>query len=94
MKNFIRLAMIIFLMMSLYNCGFQKETLFSGATMGTTYHIKVVTGYFRNAIFLQTKIDARLEEINKSMSIYIDMLLFISSSLASIFVWRNMAFRK
>ncbi len=72
MKNFIRLAMIIFLMMSLYNCGFQKETLFSGATMGTTYHIKVVTGYFRNAIFLQTKIDARLEEINKSMSIYIE----------------------
>ncbi|MCP3953854.1 MAG: FAD:protein FMN transferase, partial [Desulfobacterales bacterium] len=48
----------------------QKEVLLSGRTMGTFYHIKVVTGYFDNLAGLQAKIDARLEEINQSMSTY------------------------
>jgi len=38
--------------------------------MGTTYHIKVVSDYFKNISGLKEKIDKRLEEINKSMSIY------------------------
>lgn len=42
----------------------------SGRTMGTFYHIKVVTGYFTDLDGLQKKIDARLEEINQSMSTY------------------------
>ena len=51
-------------------CGMKKETLLSGRTMGTFYHIKVVTGYFKSLDSLQAKIDARLEEINQSMSTY------------------------
>lgn len=39
--------------------------------MGTTYHIKVVTRYFFSPPRLKTKIDKRLENINKSMSTYI-----------------------
>ncbi|MEJ2658343.1 MAG: FAD:protein FMN transferase [Desulfobacterales bacterium] len=38
--------------------------------MGTTYHIKMVTGMFSHAKNLQEKIDARLEEINQSMSTF------------------------
>jgi thiamine biosynthesis lipoprotein len=53
------------------SCGAEKEVAFSGRTMGTTYHIKVVTGYFTRKSGLQDKIDARLEAINQSMSTYI-----------------------
>jgi len=38
--------------------------------MGTTYHIKVVTGNLHKISGLKEKIDKRLEEINKSMSTY------------------------
>ncbi len=51
-------------------CGMQKEVLLSGRTMGTFYHIKVVTGYFKDLSGLQTRIDTRLEKINQSMSTY------------------------
>jgi FAD:protein FMN transferase len=51
-------------------CGMEKEVLLSGRTMGTFYHIKVVAGYFEDLSGLQAKIDARLEEINQSMSTY------------------------
>ncbi len=51
-------------------CGMQKEVLLSGRTMGTFYHIKVVTGYFEDLSGLQARVDARLEEINQSMSTY------------------------
>ena len=50
--------------------GFAKETLISGQTMGTTYHIKVVADDLQKISGLKEKIDKRLEEINKSMSIY------------------------
>jgi len=52
-------------------CGKQKEVLFSGQTMGTTYHITTVAGYFNNQKDLKVKIDKRLEDINKSMSTYL-----------------------
>jgi thiamine biosynthesis lipoprotein len=48
----------------------QKEVLLSGRTMGTFYHVKVVAGYFEDLSGLQSRIDARLEEINQSMSTY------------------------
>ncbi len=38
--------------------------------MGTTYHIKIITGYFNNLSGLQSKIDQRLATINQSMSTY------------------------
>ena len=64
-------ASLIGLMLSLTaGCGVQKEVSLSGRTMGTFYHIKVVAGYFEDLSGLQTRIDARLEEINQSMSTY------------------------
>lgn len=69
MKKCINTALLIFFVF-LAGCGFQKQVSFSGKTMGTTYHITVVTGFFKNARALKDKIDMRLEEINKSMSTY------------------------
>ena len=51
-------------------CGLKKEEAFSGKTMGTTYHIKVVAGIFTNTKDLKDQIDLRLDEINKSMSTF------------------------
>jgi thiamine biosynthesis lipoprotein len=64
--------LIIFLVWALFflGCG-QKESVFSGRTMGTTYRVKVVTGFFQRDAGLQEKIDARLDEINRSMSTYL-----------------------
>ncbi len=50
--------------------GHAKETLIFGKTMGTTYHIKVITGHLQKISGLKEKIDKRFEEINKSMSTY------------------------
>ncbi len=54
-----------------FGCGTKKETAFDGATMGTTYHIKVISGYFKSTAGLKAKIDARLHTINQSMSTYL-----------------------
>ncbi len=50
--------------------GAAKELLFSGQTMGTTYHIKVVTAADKDIQALQPRIDQRLEQLNQSMSTY------------------------
>ncbi len=54
----------------LVGCG-KSEVLFTGQTMGTTYHVKVVAGSFQRTSFLKKKIDERLKEINQCLSIYI-----------------------
>jgi len=66
------IKIIIFIGFIFVNAGFgyAKETLISGQTMGTTYHIKVVAGNSKKIFGLKEKIDKRLEEINKSMSTY------------------------
>lgn len=69
MKKYINTALLIFFIF-LAGCGFQKQAFFSGKTMGTTYHITVVTGFLQNTKTLKDKIDMRLDEINKSMSTY------------------------
>ncbi len=51
-------------------CGLKKEIVFTGKTMGTTYQVKVVAGFFQNAGDLGPAIERRLDEINQSMSIY------------------------
>ncbi|MBL6970553.1 MAG: FAD:protein FMN transferase [Desulfobacterales bacterium] len=61
---------LTFLVLFLVGCGIQKEVQLSGKTMGTTYHITIVAGYFLNTAVLQAKIDRRLEDINRSMSTY------------------------
>ncbi|MBW2604236.1 MAG: FAD:protein FMN transferase [Deltaproteobacteria bacterium] len=61
---------LIFFVLLFAGCGFQKEVAFSGKTMGTVYHIKVVAGLFTNTKDLNAQIDMRLDEINKSMSTF------------------------
>ena len=51
-------------------CSAKHEHFIEGRTMGTTYHITVVTGYLQGISGLKAKIDARLDEINRSMSTY------------------------
>jgi len=52
-------------------CGEQKEVVFDGATMGTTYQIKLVVGYFKSTSGLKDNIENRLQAINQSMSTYL-----------------------
>jgi len=70
MKKCIRSAGFVFLLIILAGCRFQREVFMDGNTMGTTYHIKVVAGYFDPISDLKAKIDRRLKEINDSMSTY------------------------
>jgi thiamine biosynthesis lipoprotein len=48
----------------------KREVLFTGKTMGTTYHIKVIAGWYKSTGMLPEKIEARLNEINQSMSVF------------------------
>jgi thiamine biosynthesis lipoprotein len=50
--------------------GSAKEHLLVGATMGTTYHIKIIAPRADEMATVQKRIDLRLEELNRSMSIY------------------------
>jgi len=70
MNKHIRIAGFAFLLIVLAGCRFQREVLITGDTMGTTYHIKVIAGYFDRTAGLKEKIDRRLQEINDSMSTY------------------------
>ncbi|MEA3428727.1 MAG: FAD:protein FMN transferase, partial [Thermodesulfobacteriota bacterium] len=67
------LQSIILIVCLLWPSGYlaAQETFISGKTMGTTYHVKVVTGYSAESEGLKGKIDNRLEEINQSMSTFI-----------------------
>ena len=62
----------IYILVAIFTAGFgyAKETLISGQTMGTTYHIKVVTDSSTKIFDIREKIDKQLAEINKSMSTY------------------------
>lgn len=69
-SKYLQITILIFFLLLLAGCGLKKEVAFSGKTMGTTYHIKVVAGMFTRTADLQKKIDVRLEDINKSMSTF------------------------
>lgn len=51
-------------------CDGKREHLIQGRTMGTTYHVKIVTGYFQGVSGLKDKIEKRLAEINAALSTY------------------------
>jgi thiamine biosynthesis lipoprotein len=70
-STFFKTIFLIFFVTFSTGCGLKKEVAFSGRTMGTTYHIKVVKGIFTHTTNLQKIIDARLDQINKSMSTFI-----------------------
>lgn len=67
---FYKSVFIWFFLAGCLGCG-QREAFISGQTMGTTYHITVVTGYLTNIASLKDKIEQRLAEINKSMSTFL-----------------------
>lgn len=72
MKKNVVIFFSLFITVLFTGCGYQKEVLFSGKTMGTTYHVKVVAGYFEHLNGLKNKINLKLEKINESMSTYMD----------------------
>jgi len=61
----------VLLMPAISGCSLKKESQIAGRTMGTTYHIKVVTGFFSRLAGLEEKIERTLKDINQSMSIHI-----------------------
>lgn len=64
-------AALIVLLLFLTSCDSErKKRLYSGRTMGTTWHLTLVTDRGSQVKNLQKKIDTRLEEINRSMSIF------------------------
>jgi len=65
-----QILFFILAVLILAGCGMKKEVRFAGRTMGTTYHITVISGYFNAPSGLDKKIVQRLEEINLSMSTY------------------------
>lgn len=65
------LVAIAFLMvMVVTGCSGRREVRFEGKTMGTSYHIKVVAGYWTRTGPIQKVIEDILEAINASMSTY------------------------
>ena len=64
------LAISIALLLLTPICEAKREHLIQGRTMGTTYHVKIVSGDHQGVGRLKEKIDARLAEINNSMSTY------------------------
>ena len=59
LKKCIKTAVFCLLLL-LAGCSVKKEVQISGKTMGTTYHIKVVTWYFEDLADLKKKIDENL----------------------------------
>jgi len=53
-------------------CGSKEERMITGDTMGTSYHIKVVTPHAGVMPGLQRSVRHRLEAINGRMSIYVE----------------------
>lgn len=70
-KKFTILFFFILPALLLAGCGMKKEVRFAGRTMGTTYHITIISEYFNVPSGLDNKIVQRLEEINLSMSTYL-----------------------
>lgn len=64
-------ALFVYAMIAtLFGCPSKKQAAFSGKTMGTTWQVKIVAGFFTDTSDLKKKIETRLKEINKSMSTY------------------------
>lgn len=70
MKQSIKIAGMLSLIFLFFGCSLKKEALIAGETMGTTYHIRIVSWFFQSRADLKAKIKTRLNEINRSMSNY------------------------
>ena len=71
LKRCLTTPYVLLVVLLFAGCGFKSEVLISGKTMGTIYHITVVTSAWTDVSKLQDKINKRLDEINQSMSTYI-----------------------
>jgi thiamine biosynthesis lipoprotein len=71
MKKYPLLIILVIILFSKAGVEAQTEHLIVGRTMGTTYHIKVVTDAAERVNGLKEKIDQRLKEINQVFSTYI-----------------------
>ena len=71
MNKFIPIIFVIIMLSLPATSGAKREHLIAGRTMGTTYHIKVVSGASERINGLKEKIDARLDAINHVFSTYI-----------------------
>ena len=69
-KRILYLFILLAVLLPAAGCQPRKELVLTGKTMGTTYHIKVVAGFFTSAETLQKAVDERLLAINRSMSTY------------------------
>jgi len=70
MKYSLKIVIALLFFFLSAGCDLKKETLITGKTMGTTYHIKVVSFFYKDAEGLKGKIEKRLQDINKSMSTF------------------------
>ena len=70
MKYLLKIVIAVLLFFIFTGCNLKKETLITGKTMGTTYHIKVVSFFYKDTEGLKGKIENRLKDINKSMSTF------------------------
>ena len=71
MKKSYQFILILIILLMTTGVEAKTEHLIAGRTMGTTYHIKVVTDASGSVAGLKEKIDRRLIEINQVFSTYI-----------------------
>jgi thiamine biosynthesis lipoprotein len=65
-----RATVVALLVVVIVACSGRRELRIAGRTMGTTYHVTIIGGYLTSVAQLKKTIDARLEDINASMSTY------------------------
>ena len=70
MKTAIQAVTLLLIGIFCLGAGPAKEHLLAGATMGTTYHIKIIAPPTDDMAEIQKRIDLRLEQLNQSMSTY------------------------
>jgi len=70
-RQSIAISIALFICVAISGCGPVEKDI-RGLTMGTTYSIKIMKGRFVRTGHLPDLVDARLQEINASMSTYIE----------------------
>jgi FAD:protein FMN transferase len=69
-KTLTQLSILAFIGAFCMGFSSDKEHLLAGATMGTTYHIKIIAPQADDMGAVKNRIDQRLEQLNQSMSTY------------------------
>ncbi len=72
MKKFVSTIFVLLILSLSATSDAKREHLIQGRTMGTTYHITVVTDDLKGVGGLKEKIDVRLEDINRVFSTYLE----------------------